>query len=273
MSLLVALGGPVLCVALVLAARRADRGHTLVSCNRCLAGACRAGARRLAAALEAADLAVSAETAIERWALVLGAEPCRARSSRPRWWCPRSWPVWRALPSRSTCVARATSEGSRRPAGSARAGRSRARRRERRRARAGRRLRLAGGARSSPGAHQNPARSVLARRLTHGQSSTTPGARRGGALAVAASLGGHAADAIDGLATSVRHRLDAAEAQALSTQARLSAVVVGAAPLGYLAFASLLDARAVSVGRTGIGRAVCGRAPAGGARHCGSAAS
>jgi hypothetical protein len=35
----------------------------------------------------------------------------------------------------------------------------------------------------------------------------------------------------------------------------------------------LLDARAVSVGRTGIGRAVCGRAPAGGARHCGSAAS
>ncbi|HEX5586919.1 MAG TPA: hypothetical protein VFZ17_06400, partial [Acidimicrobiia bacterium] len=62
----------------------------------------------------------------------------------------------------------------------------------------------------------------------------------------------------DGLASSVRHRLDAAaEAQSLSTQARLSAVVVGAAPLGYLAFASLVDARAVSglVG-TGIGR-VC----------------
>ena len=86
-----------------------------------------------------------------------------------------------------------------------------------------------------------------------------PGVRAAaGAFAVAASLGGRAADAIDGLATSLRHRLDAAaEARALSSQARLSAVVVGAAPLGYLAFSSLVDPRAVGVlVGTGVGR-VC----------------
>jgi len=79
-----------------------------------------------------------------------------------------------------------------------------------------------------------------------------------GALAVAAAMGGPAADAIDGLASSLRHRLDAvAEARALSSQARLSAVVVGAAPLGYLAFSVLVDPRAVDalVG-TAVGR-VC----------------
>jgi tight adherence protein B len=79
-----------------------------------------------------------------------------------------------------------------------------------------------------------------------------------GALAVAASLGGRAADAIDGLAASLRHRLDAvAEARALSSQARLSALVVGAAPVGYLAFSALVDPGAVDVlVTTGVGR-VC----------------
>jgi tight adherence protein B len=79
-----------------------------------------------------------------------------------------------------------------------------------------------------------------------------------GALAVAATMGGRAADAIDGLASSLRHRLDAvAEARSLSAQARLSAVVVGAAPLGYLAFSALIDPAAVTtlIG-TGVGR-VC----------------
>ena len=88
-----------------------------------------------------------------------------------------------------------------------------------------------------------------------------PGVRAAaGALAVAAEMGGRAADAIDGLAASLRHRLDAiAEARALSTQARLSAVVVGAAPLGYLAFASLVDPRAVdALVATGVGRICLG---------------
>ena len=79
-----------------------------------------------------------------------------------------------------------------------------------------------------------------------------------GALAVANTIGGRAADAIDGLASSLRHRLDAsAEARALSAQSRLSAVVVGAAPIGYLAFSSLIDPGSVTalVG-TGVGR-VC----------------
>ncbi|MEX2230157.1 MAG: type II secretion system F family protein [Dehalococcoidia bacterium] len=86
-----------------------------------------------------------------------------------------------------------------------------------------------------------------------------PGVRASaGAFAVAASLGGSAADAIDGLATSLRHRLDAAaEARTLSAQARLSAVVVGVAPLGYLAFSSVIDPRSVGIlTGTGVGR-VC----------------
>lgn len=79
-----------------------------------------------------------------------------------------------------------------------------------------------------------------------------------GALAVASAMGGRAADAIDGLASSLRHRLDAsAEAQALSAQSRLSAVVVGAAPMAYLAFSSLVDpGSADALVGTGIGR-VC----------------
>ena len=86
-----------------------------------------------------------------------------------------------------------------------------------------------------------------------------PGVRAAaGALSVAAAMGGRAAEAIDGLASSLRHRLDAAaEAHALSAQARLSALVVGAAPLGYLAFSSLVDPRSVTVlVATGVGR-VC----------------
>ena len=87
----------------------------------------------------------------------------------------------------------------------------------------------------------------------------TPGTRAAaGALAVATTMGGRSADAIDGLAASLRHRLDAeAEARALSAQARLSAVVVGAAPLGYVVFAGVVDPKSVGalVG-TGVGR-VC----------------
>jgi tight adherence protein B len=86
-----------------------------------------------------------------------------------------------------------------------------------------------------------------------------PGVRAAaGALAVATTMGGRAADAIDGLASSLRHRLDAvAEARSLSAQARLSAVVVGAAPLGYLAFAAMVDPGAVTaLVDTGVGR-VC----------------
>jgi tight adherence protein B len=86
-----------------------------------------------------------------------------------------------------------------------------------------------------------------------------PGVRvAAGALSVAAAMGGHAAAAVDGLAASLHHRLDAAaEARALSTQTRLSAIVVGVAPLGYLAFSSLVDPRSVTVLlTTGVGR-VC----------------
>ncbi len=79
-----------------------------------------------------------------------------------------------------------------------------------------------------------------------------------GALAVAAETGGAAADALDGLARSLRDHLGArAEADAQSAQARLSAVVVGAAPLGYLAFSAAVDPGSVGLLlTTGVGR-VC----------------
>jgi tight adherence protein B len=70
----------------------------------------------------------------------------------------------------------------------------------------------------------------------------------GGALAVAASVGGPAAGAIDGLAVSMRERLGAAaEARALSAQARLSAVVVGAAPAAYVALSAVVEPGSVRV--------------------------
>lgn len=86
-----------------------------------------------------------------------------------------------------------------------------------------------------------------------------PGVREAtGALVVAATMGGRAAGALDALAASLRERLGVfADAKALSAQARLSAVVVGAAPLGYLVFSTAVDGRALSVlVGTGVGR-VC----------------
>jgi tight adherence protein B len=64
------------------------------------------------------------------------------------------------------------------------------------------------------------------------------------ALQVAMSAGGPAAPALDGLAAGLRDRHDAAsEVAALSAQARLSAIVVGAAPLVSLSLSLLVDQR------------------------------
>jgi tight adherence protein B len=74
-----------------------------------------------------------------------------------------------------------------------------------------------------------------------------------GALEVAVSAGGPAAAALEGLAAGLRDRHDAAaEIAALSAQARLSAVVVGAAPVVSLALSLLADPR---VARTLVGTA------------------
>lgn len=77
-----------------------------------------------------------------------------------------------------------------------------------------------------------------------------------GALAVASTLGGRAADAVEGLAASLRERLAVtAEARSLGTQARLSALVVGGAPLGYLLVSALVDPQSVLVlTGTAVGR-------------------
>jgi tight adherence protein B len=77
-----------------------------------------------------------------------------------------------------------------------------------------------------------------------------------GALVVAATTGGPAAGALEGLARSLRDRLGArAEAAALSAQARCSAVVVGAAPIAYVAFAVVVDpSSAHALVATGTGR-------------------
>ncbi len=61
---------------------------------------------------------------------------------------------------------------------------------------------------------------------------------------MAVAAGGPAAPALDGLAAGLRDRHDAAaEVAALSAQARLSAIVVGAAPLVSLALSLLVDRR------------------------------
>src|SRR5262249_57226359 len=81
-----------------------------------------------------------------------------------------------------------------------------------------------------------------------------------GALAVAETLGGRSAHALDGLAASLRDRLGAAaEARSLSAHARLSALVVGASPLAYLVFSALVDPASVALlVRTGAGRLCLG---------------
>jgi tight adherence protein B len=64
------------------------------------------------------------------------------------------------------------------------------------------------------------------------------------ALEVTAGAGGPAAPALEGLASGLRDRHDAAgEVAALSAQARLSAVVVGAAPAVSLGLSLLADRR------------------------------
>jgi tight adherence protein B len=86
---------------------------------------------------------------------------------------------------------------------------------------------------------------------TWGRPAGPPG-RRGGAavtvaasgLAVAAEVGGPAAAALDALAAGLRDEHDRVlEARALATQGRLSAVVVGLAPVGSVALSGALDPR------------------------------
>jgi tight adherence protein B len=80
-----------------------------------------------------------------------------------------------------------------------------------------------------------------------GERRSEPAAAVAGALAVAAETGGAAATALDGLARSLRDALGAqAEAAALSAQARLSAIVVGVAPIAYLVFAAATDPHAAA---------------------------
>jgi tight adherence protein B len=90
-----------------------------------------------------------------------------------------------------------------------------------------------------------------------------------GALSLSVIVGGPAADALDGLASSLRARLSViAETRALSAQARYSAWVIGLAPIGYLVTTAAVDSRSVHVlvgtaaGRTcvvlGVGLEVLG---------------
>ncbi len=67
-----------------------------------------------------------------------------------------------------------------------------------------------------------------------------------GTLAMSATVGGRAADALDGVASSLRDRgAVIAEARALSAQARMSALVVGGTPLLYIGWSALADRRAL----------------------------
>lgn len=69
-----------------------------------------------------------------------------------------------------------------------------------------------------------------------------------GALALVAGVGGSAAVPLEGLAASLRaDEAAAGEARALSAQARMSAIVVGLAPLAYLVFTTATDPGATRV--------------------------
>ena len=72
-----------------------------------------------------------------------------------------------------------------------------------------------------------------------------PGVRLGvAALCLGAETGGAQARAVDGVAATVRERLAVtAELRALSSQARISALVIGVAPIGFGAFAAATDPR------------------------------
>jgi len=64
------------------------------------------------------------------------------------------------------------------------------------------------------------------------------------ALCLGAEAGGAQARAVDGVATTLRERLAvAAEARALASQARMSALVIGIAPIGFGVFAASTDPR------------------------------
>jgi tight adherence protein B len=68
------------------------------------------------------------------------------------------------------------------------------------------------------------------------------------AFSMCATVGGRSADALEGLASSLRDRLAlVAEARALSAQARMSAVVVGGAPLLYMCWSAIADQHALHV--------------------------
>ncbi len=72
-----------------------------------------------------------------------------------------------------------------------------------------------------------------------------PGVRLGvAALCLGAETGGAQARAVDGVAATVRERQAvAAELRALSSQARISALVIGLAPIAFGVFAATTDPR------------------------------
>jgi tight adherence protein B len=79
-----------------------------------------------------------------------------------------------------------------------------------------------------------------------------------GALALAVSVGGACAVALEGLGESLRAReATMREAHALSAQARISAFVVGGAPVAYLVFVSLADPGSLDLLLTTTAGQVC----------------
>jgi len=67
------------------------------------------------------------------------------------------------------------------------------------------------------------------------------------ALSLASETGGTAARAVDGVAATLRERIEVAdEVRALGAQARLSAVVIAVAPIGFGLVAAATDPRTLS---------------------------
>ena len=99
---------------------------------------------------------------------------------------------------------------------------------------------------TSVAAEVSHGRALVAALDRWGRRRPLPGVRLAvSALALGAEAGGAHARAIDGVAATVRSRLAVSrEVRALSSQARLSGVVITLAPLGFSALAAASDGRA-----------------------------
>ncbi len=264
LSLVVGLAGPLGVVALIAAARRAEATERARALSRAARWRLPAGVRRrLAAALVDADVDVEPEPAVELWAGAVALAAVLGVATSPGLAIPAVVLVLAGGPmalvlAKGRAARRFATElpaGLEQVAAHLRGGGTVAQ---------GLAALAEGGGPLAADLRRVTARTELGLALPEALAlwpaeRDLPDVRATtGALVVASSMGGRSAAALDGLAASLRDRLGiAAEARSQSAQARLSAIVVGGAPIVFVVFTAMVDPTAVEllVG-TGVGR-VC----------------